>query len=72
MPDLKLGADPKDQIKIGHKMPVTSMPFCDDKAVNKTFDISQISPVMSSHQDTVTIAAEVSAAAAAQASREFC
>ena len=72
VPDLKSGADPKDQIKIGHEMPITSMPFRDDKAMNKTFDVSQISPVMSSHQDVVTIAAEVSAAAAAQASREFC
>ena len=72
MPDLKLATDPKDQIKIGHEMPVTSTPFRDDKAMNKTFDISQISPVMSSHQDMVTIAAEVSAAAATQASREFC
>ena len=52
-------------------MPITSTPFHDDKAMNKTFDISQISPVMSNHQDTVTIAAEVSAAAATQASREF-
>ena len=47
------------------------MPFCDDKAVNQTSDVSQISPVMRNHQDAVTIAAEVSAAAAAQASREF-
>ena len=73
MPDLKLGTDPKDQTKIGHKMPVTLMPFCDGKAVNKTFvDISQISPMMSSHQDVATIAAEVSAAAATLGSREFC
>ena len=40
--------------------------------MNKTFDISQISPLMSDHQNVATIAAEVSAAAAAQASREFC
>ena len=52
-------------------MPVTSMPFHDNKAMNKTFDISQISPLMTDHQNAATIAAEVSAAAAAQASREF-
>ena len=67
-----MGADPEGQTKIGHERPITSTPFRDDKAMNKTFDISQISPMMSSHQDMVTIAAEVSAAAAAQASREFC
>ena len=43
-------------------------------ALNKTFDISQISPlaVASTHQDVIAvIAAEVSAATAAQASKEF-
>ena len=71
VPDLKSGADPKGQTKISHEVPITSTPFRDGSAVNKTFDISQISPMISSHQDAVTIAAEVSAAAAAQASREF-
>ena len=43
-------------------------------ALNKTFHISQISPlaVASPHQDAAVIAAEVSAATAAQASKEFC
>ena len=44
-------------------------------ALNKTFDISQISPlaVASTHQDVAVIAAEVSVAVmAAQASKEFC
>ena len=40
--------------------------------MNKTFDISGISPTnFGAAQDTATIAAEVSAAAAAQASKEF-
>ena len=72
VPDLKSGADPKGQTKIGHKVPITSTPFRDGNAVNKIFDISQISPMMSSHQDAVTIAAEVSAASAIQAPGEFC
>ena len=38
---------------------------------NRTFDISQIAPLSGNPQDAVTIAAEVSAAVAAQASKEF-
>ena len=72
VPDLKLGADPKDQMNSSHKMPFALTPYHDTKAVNKTFDISQISPLNSDHQNAATIAAEISAAAAAQASREFC
>ena len=72
VPDLKLGADPEDQINASHEVPVTSMPYCDAKAMNKTFDVSQISPLSSDHQNTAAIAAEVSAASATQASREFC
>ena len=42
--------------------------------LNKTFDVSQISPLAaaSAHQDVAVIAAEVSAAMAAQTSKEFC
>ena len=42
-------------------------------ALNQTFDVSQISPLTSAgiHQDVAVIAAEVSAATAAQASKEF-
>ena len=41
--------------------------------LNYTFNISQISPFTSgTHQDAATITAEVLAAAAAQASKEFC
>ena len=40
--------------------------------LNHTFDISQISPfVLGTQQDAATIVAEVSAAAVAQASKEF-
>ena len=71
MPDLKLGADPDDPINSSHAIPFSSTPFCDTKPVNKTFDVSQISPLTGNPQDVATIAAEVSAAAAAQASKEF-
>ena len=39
---------------------------------NKTFDVSPMAPLISNNQDAATIAAEVSAAAAAQALQEFC
>ena len=38
---------------------------------NKTFDVSQIAPLTSNPQDAASIAAEVSTAVAAQASKEF-
>ena len=72
MPDLKLGTDPDDPVNSSHTIPFSSTPFCDTEPVNKTFDISQISPLTSNPQDVATIVAEVSAAATAQASKEFC
>ena len=54
--------------------PQSSTPYCaSNVALNQTFDVSQISPLMSAgvHQDAAIIAAEVSAATAAQASKEF-
>ena len=39
--------------------------------MNRTFDISHITPITGSPQDTAAITAEVSAAVAAQASKEF-
>ena len=72
VPDLKSGAAPKDQMNSSHEIPFASTPFRDTKAMNKIFDVSQISSVTSNNQEAATIAAEVSAAAAAQASREFC
>ena len=54
--------------------PHTSKPFSVTRTLphNRTFDISQIAPLSGNPQDAVTIAAKVSAAAAAaQASKEF-
>ena len=65
VPDLKLGTDPDDPINSSHAMPFSSTPFRDTKPVNKTFDVSQISPPTGNPQDAATIAAEVLAAAAA-------
>ena len=54
--------------------PHTSTPFCGTRTLphNKTFDISQITPLTCNPQDVATIAAEVSAAEVVQASKEFC
>ena len=51
----------------------TSMPYCAAGSIpsDKTFNISAVAPLVSNTQDAATIAAEVSAAAAAQALREF-
>ena len=54
--------------------PYSLTPFCGSSQVplNRTFDISGIPPAnLGNAQDAATIAAEVSAAAAAQASKEF-
>ena len=53
--------------------PHTSTPFSGTRTVpqNRTFDVSQIAPLSGNPQDAVTIAAEVSAAAVVQASKEF-
>ena len=54
--------------------PQSSTLYCtSNAALNRTFDISQISPLTSAgvHQDVAVIAVEVSAATAAQASKEF-
>ena len=72
VPDLKSSTDPKDPTNSSHAIPFSSTPFPDTKPINKTFDVSQISPLTNNHQDVATIAAEVSAGAAAQASKEFC
>ena len=71
VPDLKSSADPEDPINSSHTKPFSLTPFRDTKPVNKTFDVSQISPLTSNHQDAATVAAEI-LAAAAQASKEFC
>ena len=54
--------------------PQSSTPYyASNEALNQTFDVSQISPLMSVgvHQDAAVIVVEVSAATAAEASKEF-
>ena len=64
-PDLKPEVGP-------HSSPKSSTPHHGIPSLNRTFDISQTSPFMSgTHQDAATIAAEVSTAVVAQASKEF-
>ena len=72
MPDLKLDADSEDQpMTLGQDIPRSSTPHCGAKPMNWTFDISHIPPMTGSPQDAAAITAEVSAAVAAQASKEF-
>ena len=56
-------------------MPHSSMPYqtsaIPTNPLNCTFDVSAISPLTGNPKDAATITAEVSAAAAAQASKEF-
>ena len=75
--------DSQDQVfSFSHKQgcssssqgPWSSTPYCTvTTAFNRTFDISQISPLASAsaQQDAAVIAAEVSVATVAQASKEF-
>ena len=51
----------------------TSMPYRVAGSIpsNKTFDVSHVAPIVSSSQDAATIVDKVSAAAAAQALKEF-
>ena len=72
VPDLKPDVtDSEDQMTSGQNIPHSSTPHHGAKPVNRTFDISHIPPMTGSPQDAAAIAAEVSAAAAAQASKEF-
>ena len=83
-PDLKPNADPPKQSsqpvsgtlpKLPNlsSHPHTSTPFSGTRTLpqNRTFDVSEIAPLSGNPQDAVTIAAEVSAVVAAQASKEF-
>ena len=72
VPDLKLDTDSEDQSSVGQNVPQSSTPHRGAKPMNLTFDISHIPPMTGSPQDTAAIAAEVSVAVAAQASKEFC
>ena len=71
VPDLKSDADSQDQPNMGQDIPHSSTPHHGAKPINWTFDISHIPPMTGSPQDAAAIVAEVSAAAAAQASKEF-
>ena len=69
------GITPKTPTSIPTQLPARSLtPFCrvSEGPMNKTFDVSGISPTnLGAAHDVATIAAEVSAAAVAQASKEF-
>ena len=72
MPDLKLDADSDDQQNSPPTTPCSSTPHHGTKPRNQTFDISHIPNLTGGPQDAAAITAEVSAAVAAQASKEFC
>ena len=72
VPDLKSDTDSEDQPMMGQDIPHSSTPRHGAKLMNQTFDISHIPPMTGSPQDAAAITAEVSAAAAAQVSKEFC
>ena len=71
VPDLKSDADSEDQPMIGQDILHSSTPHHGAKPMNRTFDISYILPMTGSPQDAAAITAEVSAAAATQASKDF-
>ena len=59
---------------LSHVLTHTSTPFrvVSNIPSNETFNISPVTPLVSNTQNVATIVAEVSADAAAQASKEFC
>ena len=72
MPDLKLDdADSEDLQTLPPTILHSSTPHCGKRPRNETFDVSHIPNLTSVPHDAVAIAAEVSAVAAAQASKEF-
>ena len=72
MPDLKSDdTDSEDPQTIPPTIPCSSTPHRGKRPRNETFDVSHIPNLTSVPHDVVAIAAEVSAAAAAQASKEF-
>ena len=72
VPDLRSDdADSEDQMISGQDILHSSTPHRGAKPLNQTFDISHIPPMTGSPKNAAAIAAEVSAAAAAQASKEF-
>ena len=73
MPDLKSDdADSEDQQRSSpNTIPRSSTPHRGARPMNRTFDVSHIPNLTNVPHDAAAIAAEVSAAAAAQASKEF-
>ena len=72
VPDLRLDdADSEDQSTSGQNIPRSSTPHRGAQPMNQTFDVSHIPSMTGSPQDAAAITAEVSVAAAAQASKEF-
>ena len=71
-PDLKSDADSDEQQISPPTTPrIPPHHICGARPMNQTFDVSHIPNLTSVPQDAAAIAAEVSAAAAAQASKEF-
>ena len=70
-PDLKSDADSDAQQISPPTTPHSSTPHRGARPRNQTFDVSHIPNLTSVPQDAAAIAAEVSAAVAAQASKEF-
>ena len=72
MPDLKSDdADSEDQQRSPPTILHSSTPHRGARPMNQTFDVSHILNLTSVPHDATAIAAEVLAAAAAQASKEF-
>ena len=71
VPDLRSDTDSEDQSTTGQDILHSSTPHHGAKPINQNFDISHIPPMTGSPHDAAAITAEVSAAAAAQASKEF-
>ena len=72
MPDLKSDdTDSEDPQTLPPTIPRSSTPYRGKRPRNETFDISHIPNLTNVPHDAAAIAAEVSAAAAAQASKEF-
>ena len=71
VPDLKSDTGSDDQQNLSQANPRSSTPHCGPKPINRMVDVSHIPPLAGSPQDAVAIAAEVSAAAAAQVLKEF-
>ena len=71
MPDLKLDADSDDQQNSPPTTLHSSTPHRGAKLINPTSDVSHIPNLTGGPQETAAMAAEVSAVAVAQASKEF-